>query len=202
MATSRSPAPKRPSRERSASAQPHEHAPSLAGPLLPYEETLVDAVGTVISFWQFKRNHGRIWATLYLREAALSQSDLQQVLGLSKGAASMLLGELEAHGVVRRLRLADGTSQYRAQLDIMELVRSVLITREQVIIRNVVLALEDAALQAAESGAPEAVRERIASTTRAARLFERALATFVRTAALDMTRVMSWLSPGLRGKSR
>ena len=202
MATMRTTLPNHSSRKRSSTERESDTDVSLSGPLLPYEETLVDAVGTVISFWQFKRNHGRIWATLFLRDAALSQSALQQVLGLSKGAASMLLGELESHGVVRRLRLADGTSQYRAQLDIMELVRSVLITREQVIIRDIVRALEDAEVQALASGAPAAVRERIASTARAARLFERALSTFVRTATFDMTRVLSWLAPGLRSKSR
>src|ERR1700726_1085527 len=73
--------------------------------LEPWEALVVDAVGSVIEFWGFKSNHGRIWALLYLRGTPLSALQLQTELGLSKGAVSMVTRELEQWGVVNRVRV-------------------------------------------------------------------------------------------------
>ena len=35
-----------------------------------------EAVGRVISFWGFKRNHGRLWALLYLTGEPLSAAEI------------------------------------------------------------------------------------------------------------------------------
>jgi len=32
----------------------------------PWETTVLEAVGRMIEFWGFKRNHGRIWSLLFL----------------------------------------------------------------------------------------------------------------------------------------
>ena len=65
--------------------------PVTAGPLSHWESVAVDAVGNFIEFWGFKRNQGRVWALLYLRDAALDAQELQDELGLSKGAVSMIV---------------------------------------------------------------------------------------------------------------
>src|SRR6476661_6372016 len=57
-----------------------------AGHLEPWEALVVDAVGNTIDFWRFKRNHGRVWALLYLRGKPSSAAEIQRALGLSKGA--------------------------------------------------------------------------------------------------------------------
>ena len=70
-------------------AQPNEKRPPKAydrepasseeqgmGTLLPWEALVVDAVGSVIDFWKFKRNQGRVWALLYLRGRALSAAEI------------------------------------------------------------------------------------------------------------------------------
>ncbi len=49
-------------------------------PLGTWEALAVDAVGGVIEFWGFKRNQGRLWALLYLRDVALSATELQTEL--------------------------------------------------------------------------------------------------------------------------
>ena len=74
------------------------------GQLAEWESLATGAVGTVIEFWGFKANHGRVWAVLYLRDKALSAAEIQATLGLSKGAVSMVTRELEQWGVVRRVR--------------------------------------------------------------------------------------------------
>ena len=68
-----------------------------AGPgnLAPWEALVVETIGNVIGFWNFKRNQGRVWALLYLRDRPLSAGELQEALGLSKGASSMITRELE-----------------------------------------------------------------------------------------------------------
>lgn len=111
----------------------HIEAPAASPtePLRPWEVLAIDAVGNVIEFWGFKRNHGRLWGLLYVRDAAMTAAELQEVLGLSKGAVSMLTRELEQWRVLRRVRSpSDGTWRFTASTDFVSMVRYVLRTRE------------------------------------------------------------------------
>ena len=46
-------------------------------PAPPSWETLVlESVGRVIEYWGFKRNHGRLWALLYIMDAPMNAADL------------------------------------------------------------------------------------------------------------------------------
>ena len=56
---------------------------------------VADAVGALMEFWGFKRVMGRIWTTLYLEGEALPAQEICDRLGISGGAASMTLSELE-----------------------------------------------------------------------------------------------------------
>ena len=68
-----------------------------------WEEEASDVVGNIISFWGFKENHGRIWSLLYLKQQNLSTSEIRLELKLSKGAASMLLQDLENWNILANL---------------------------------------------------------------------------------------------------
>ena len=46
-----------------------------------WEAMAIDAVGNVIEFWGFKRNQGRVWALLYLRNEALTAAELALLTG-------------------------------------------------------------------------------------------------------------------------
>ena len=108
------------------------------GTLTPWEALVVDAVGSVIDFWQFKRNQGRVWALLYLRGRAMSSMELQESLGLSKGGVSMLVRELEQWGVVRRVRAPrDEVWRYAAETDLMKMIGRVISERENGLVRGV-----------------------------------------------------------------
>ena len=76
----------------------------IAPKLRDWEVLATDAVGEAIEFWGFKHNQGRVWGLLYLRAQPMTAGELQRLLGLSKGAVSMLLKDLEQWKVVRKVR--------------------------------------------------------------------------------------------------
>ncbi len=117
--------------------------------LPPWESTVLESVGRVIEFWGFKRNHGRVWAMLYLAEEPQSAAVIGQRLGLSKGAVSMVVRELEGWAVVRRVA-ADSRSgvAYAAERDLWLMISTVLQQREQRLITHVQADLEQAARSA------------------------------------------------------
>lgn len=157
------------------------------GNLSPWEALVVDAVGNVIDFWQFKRNQGRVWALLYLRGRALTAQELQDALGLSKGAVSILVRELEQWNVVRRVRTpADPMWRYEAETELMKMVRKVIEERETMLVTRVRRDLERAEAMARAEGAPREVRARIERMRRLSALVEKSLLAFLKTAKLDV----------------
>jgi len=157
------------------------------GNLAPWEALVVDAVGNVIDFWQFKRNQGRVWALLYLRGRPHNAQDLQEALGLSKGAVSILVRELEQWQIVRRVRTpADGTWRYEAEVDLMKMVRKVIEEREASLVTRVRRDLERAEKIAKEAGAPKEARQRLERMRKLSSLVEKALLAFLKTARLDV----------------
>lgn len=162
------------------------------GTLPPWEALAVDAVGNTMDFWHFKRNHGRIWALLYLRETALTASELQAVLGLSKGAVSMLTRELETWGVLRRVRAPHEENwRFGAEIDFRKMIGRVIEEREASFVRRVRSDLDEAERLAKAAGVPKAVLVRMARLRLLAQLVDKALRAFVQTARLDAIAIMS-----------
>ncbi len=162
-------------------------APPAAPSRPAWEDLALEAVGTVIEFWGFKRNQGRVWALLYLRGEALSAAEIQRALALSKGATSVLVRELEHWGVLRRVRRpGDRTWRFEAEQDLMAMVRRVLQSREGALVARVVADLARAEAQVRrDRGAAPDVRARLGRMVRLARATERALEVFHRTARFD-----------------
>jgi DNA-binding transcriptional regulator GbsR (MarR family) len=164
--------------------------------LKPWETLVIEAVGNTIDFWHFKRNHGRVWALLYLRGKPLSQAELQRDLELSKGAASMVTNELEVWGVVQRVRVAgDATWRYAAETDLTKMIRRVLSERELAFVERVLSDLEDAyAAAKADKTTPPEVLARLNRMRTLASLVDKALRAFLLTAKLDVGSAMNVLS--------
>ena len=160
-----------------------------AGEGLPRWETLaIDAVGNVIEFWGFKHNQGRVWALLYLRGTSMSAPQLEDELGLSKGAVSMLVRDLERWGVVLRIRQpGTGAWHYRAETDLVRMVSRVIQEREGAFITRIRADLEEARRLAAAGGAGRDRLQRIERMATLASGAERALKVFLRTARLDLS---------------
>lgn len=175
-----------------------------AGTLNEWEALVVDAVGNTIDFWRFKRNHGRVWALLYLRGRALSAAEIQETLGLSKGAVSMVSRELEQWGVVRRVRIpGDATWRFTAETDLMKMVRRVIEEREAAFVSRVKEDLDDAyAMAKASKGVPSEVLDRVDRMRTLAGLVDKALRAFVLTARLDVAGVAQILSATGKRKER
>jgi HTH-type transcriptional regulator, glycine betaine synthesis regulator len=152
-----------------------------------WEDLALEAVGTVIEFWGFKRNQGRVWALLYLRGQALTAAEIQTGLDLSKGATSVLVRELEQWGVLRRVRRAqDRTWRFEAEQDLMAMVRRVLESREGALLSRVANDLARAEeLVRRDRGATPEVRARLGRMLKLARATERALEVFRETAHFD-----------------
>jgi HTH-type transcriptional regulator, glycine betaine synthesis regulator len=156
------------------------------GQLAEWESLATGAVGTVIEFWGFKANHGRVWAVLYLRDKALSAAELQATLGLSKGAVSMVTRELEQWGVVRRVRPPHSDSwHFEAETDLLKMVGRVISEREARFVERIEQDLEQAERLAARAGADRAVLLRLGRMRSLAHRAHQAVTAFITTARLD-----------------
>jgi DNA-binding transcriptional regulator GbsR (MarR family) len=165
------------------------------GNLAPWEAIVVDAVGSVIDFWQFKRNQGRVWALLFLRQKAMTAPEIQESLGLSKGAVSMLVRDLEQWGVIARVRQPqDQNWRYEAESDLLTMVRRVIESRELRLVSRVRHDLEAAEKLARESGAGRDALKRISTMRLLASMVEKALGVFIKTARLDVLDVLGVLN--------
>lgn len=178
--------------------------PDRSRELAEWEALVVDAVGNVIEFWGFKRNQGRVWALLFLRDTAMAASELQAVLGLSKGAVSMITRELESWQVVRRVRApGESTWRFSANSDLLSMVNRVLEVREIEFLSRVRADLEMAEAQAkADPTAGPDVINRVSQMRTLADIVERAVRAFLRTARLDISGLVGVLQAVRRRAGR
>lgn len=164
------------------------------GQLAEWESLATGAVGTVIEFWGFKANHGRVWAALYLRDKAMSAAELQATLGLSKGAVSMVTRELEGWGVVRRVRPPNSDAwHFEAETDLLKMVGRVISEREARFIERIEHDLEEAERLAARAGVDKAVLLRLSRMRSLAHRARQAVNAFITTARLDFRGVSDLL---------
>ncbi len=173
------------------------------GTLSAWEALVVDAVGTIIDFWKFKRNQGRVWALLYLRGRAMSAHEIQEGLGLSKGGVSMLVRELEQWGVVRRVRAPrDDVWRYAAEVELMKMIGRVISEREAGIVRGVREDLEHALIMAKKEGVDPEVVSRLRRMKTLADVVDKALSAFLRTATLDVVAAVDVLEDDAKRAKR
>lgn len=153
-----------------------------------WEAIAIDAVGNTIEFWGFKRNQGRVWALLYLRDVALTAAEIEKELELSKGGVSMLLRDLERWGVVLRVRSPhDASWRYKAETDLLAMARRVIEEREFSFIARVRADLEEARkLAEADPATAKSKVARLEKMELLAEATEKALRLFLKTSKLDV----------------
>jgi DNA-binding transcriptional regulator GbsR (MarR family) len=123
------------------------------------EREVADFVGRLMQFWGFKRAMGRLWTALYLSPSPLTGADLAHFLGMSAGAVSMGLAELEHWRCVKRTHVpGDRHDYFVAETDIWAMVRHVLTERELALVTDFSAALTRASaeLEAVGPAAPDA----------------------------------------------
>jgi DNA-binding transcriptional regulator GbsR (MarR family) len=168
-----------------------------------WERVAAEAVGSVIEFWGFKRNQGRVWALLYLRGRPMSAGDLEKELGLSKGAISMLVRDLERWGVIHRTEAPEAVRHYRAETDLVRMVGRVVEERELRLLQSVKAQLSKAREMAQREGEAAAdSRVRLERLLALASHAESAVRTFLRTAKLDVGGILGSLREGFIRRRR
>lgn len=104
-----------------------------------------EAVGEIIEFWGFKRALGRTWTLMYLSAEPLSATDVGRDLGLSSGAVSMTLKEMEHWGIIQRVsRPGQRQYFYRAETRLWLMIARVVKNREIHQIERLIQALQAA----------------------------------------------------------
>ena len=156
-----------------------------------------DAVGALMEFWGFKRVMGRVWATLYLGDDALSAMELCEQLEISAGAASMTLTDLEHWGVVRPSRKpGDRREYFEAETDIWKMVSRVLRERELDQVSRALLVFERARTELAQRILPgeqartHRVIDRIGKLADLARVGRGLLTAIVERGKVDLSPLM------------
>ncbi|MBX3162458.1 MAG: ArsR family transcriptional regulator [Deltaproteobacteria bacterium] len=150
---------------------------------------VADAVGALLENWGFKRNMGRMWAVLYLESRPLNATELGERLGLSTGAVSMLLTEMQEWGAVKKAWVVgERKEHYEAETSIWKMVSRVFRERELQWIRAASEAFDGASAQLGEDGDPvrrELIATRIAGLAELARVGAHLLEAMLQGASVD-----------------
>ncbi|MFO0723291.1 MAG: hypothetical protein U1E65_05890 [Myxococcota bacterium] len=104
---------------------------------------VTEAVGAFIEAWGFRAIHGKVWCLLALRRAPTHQSDIAEILGVSRSLVNLAIAELTQYGLVRAVG-DHRNAPYEACLDVWPTISDVLRGREWMLIERARLALEAA----------------------------------------------------------
>ncbi len=149
---------------------------------------VADAVGALIESWGFKRNMGRMWTVLYLEDHPLNATDLQERLGLSTGAVSMLLTELQEWGAIKKAWVVgERKEHYEAETNIWKMVSRVFRERELQWIKTASDAFENAEreLQRGSDERRKLIAERVVGLVQLAQVGSHLIESMLQGEAVD-----------------
>jgi len=151
---------------------------------------VADAVGALIEAWGFKRNMGRMWAVLYLEDHPLNAAELGERLGISTGAVSMTLTELQEWGAVKKAWVVgERKEHYEAETNIWKPVSRVFRERELPWVKTALDAFEAAqsavAPQATDDERHKLIRARIAGLVQLAQVGAHLLESMLQGESID-----------------
>jgi DNA-binding transcriptional regulator GbsR (MarR family) len=115
-----------------------------------------EAVGRFIEYWGFKTIHGRVWVLLALHKEPLAQTEIAQILGVSRSLISGSVADLVTHGLLRPVG-DHRNAPYEAMIDFWPTIADILRGREWMLLESARVALEGAvqeAERAYEQGRP------------------------------------------------
>lgn len=92
----------------------------------------VQGMSRISNFWGFPKAMGAIYGAIYLSPTPLSLDEIVEQVGVSKGAVSTNVRQLERLKMVRKqLQIGDRKDYYTAETDFWEMLRSIFQQREQ-----------------------------------------------------------------------
>ncbi len=96
------------------------------------KEHFIQGMSRISSFWGFPKAMGAIYGAIYLSPNPLSLDEIVEQVGVSKGAVSTHVRQLERLSMVHKhLQLGDRRDFYSAETDFWKMIRSILQQREQ-----------------------------------------------------------------------
>lgn len=99
-----------------------------------------DAIGAFIEWWGFKRIHGRIWTLLALSQKPIPQTEVADILKVSRSLVSQAMSDLIQFGLVRPIS-DHRNAPFTARFDVWSTIAGILRKREWMLIEEVRLAL-------------------------------------------------------------
>ena len=100
--------------------------------LIQAQTHFIQGMSRISSFWGFPKAMGAIYGAIYLSPTPLSLDEIVQQVGVSKGAVSTHVRQLERLSMVHKhLQLGDRKDYYTAETDFWKMIRSILQQREQ-----------------------------------------------------------------------
>ncbi|MFN2145764.1 MAG: GbsR/MarR family transcriptional regulator [Anaerolineales bacterium] len=95
-------------------------------------EHFIQGMSRISNFWGFPRAMGAIYGAIYLSPNPISLDELVEQAGVSKGAVSTNVRQLERFNMVHRhLVVGDRKDYYTAETDFWKMIKSILEQREQ-----------------------------------------------------------------------
>ena len=92
----------------------------------------VQGMSRISNFWGFPKAMGAIYGAIYLSPHPLSLNEIVEQVGVSKGAVSTHVRQLEQFGMVHKhIQLGDRKDYYTAETDFWEMIKNILKQREQ-----------------------------------------------------------------------
>lgn len=92
----------------------------------------IEGMSRIGSFWGFPKAMGAIYGVIYLSPEPVGLDELVEKVGVSKGAVSTNVRQLERLGLIQRhFQLGDRKDYYIAETDFWRVVRNILKERDK-----------------------------------------------------------------------
>lgn len=95
-------------------------------------ENFIQGVSRISHFWGFPKAMGAIFGAVYLSQPPITLDEIVSQVGVSKGAVSTNIRNLERLGIVhKKIRVGDRKDYYTAETDFWKIVKGILKEREK-----------------------------------------------------------------------
>ena len=95
-------------------------------------ENFIQGISRISNFWGFPKAMGAIYGAIYLSSKPLTLDAIVEQVGVSKGAVSTNVRQLERLGMIHKhLILGDRKDYYSAETDFWKIIKGILKEREK-----------------------------------------------------------------------
>lgn len=96
------------------------------------QQNFIQGMSRISSFWGFPRAMGAIYGAIYLSPTHLSLDQIVEQVGVTKGAVSTNVRQLERLGMVhKQILIGDRKDYYEAETDFWKMIKGILQEREK-----------------------------------------------------------------------